>query len=235
MNDAVVLVTGGAGNLGRAVSRAFLDAGARVAVPFYKNDPPSALDELHSQFGARLHVFALDLTTERGAEQAVQQVVEWGGRLDSVAHLVGGYSGGARVAETPMEVWDRMVDLNLRSAWLAARFAIPRMVDGGGGSLTFVSARAALTRRSGQAAYAVTKSALLTLTEAIAEEYREEGIRANAILPGTVDTEANRAAMPDANHSTWTRPEEIARVIVFLASGEAAAITGAAIPVCGRS
>jgi NAD(P)-dependent dehydrogenase (short-subunit alcohol dehydrogenase family) len=81
MNDAVVLVTGGAGNLGRAVSRAFLDAGARVAVPFYKNDPPSALDELHSQFGARLHVFALDLTTERGAEQAVQQVVEWGGRL----------------------------------------------------------------------------------------------------------------------------------------------------------
>jgi NAD(P)-dependent dehydrogenase (short-subunit alcohol dehydrogenase family) len=144
---------------------------------------------------------------------------------------VGGYSGGARVAETPMEVWDRMVDLNLRSAWLAARFAIPRMVDGGGGSLTFVSARAALTRRSGQAAYAVTKSALLTLTEAIAEEYREEGIRANAILPGTVDTEANRAAMPDANHSTWTSTDEAGYVARFLLSDAAAAINGAAVPV----
>jgi NAD(P)-dependent dehydrogenase (short-subunit alcohol dehydrogenase family) len=235
MNDSVVLVTGGAGNVGRAVTRTFLEAGARVAVPFYKNDPPSALDEARARFGDRLQIFALDLTTERGAEQAVQQVMEWHGRLDAVAHLIGGYSGGRRVAETPLEVWERMLDLNLRSALLTARFAIPHMVDAGGGSLVFVSARAARTARVGQAAYAVAKSALITLSEAIAEEYREEGVRANTVLLGTVDTEANRASMPNADHSTWVRPEEIARVIVYLASSESASITGASIPVCGRS
>lgn len=235
MNDAVVLVTGGAGNVGRAVTRAFLDAGARVAVPFYKTDLPNALESLQSEFGDRLYGFALDLTTERGAQQAVRQVVEWGGRLDTVAHLVGGYLGGRRTAETEVEAWDRMMDLNLKSAWLVSRSAIPEMLERGSGSLVFVSARAARQIRSGQAAYAVAKSALLTLVETIAEEYRREGIRANAVLPGIIDTEANRRAMPDAEHEQWTRPEEIARVIRFLASAEASAVNGAAVPVYGQS
>src|SRR5690606_1850699 len=104
--------------------------------------------------------------------------------------------------------WDRMMDLNLKSAWLIARYAIPRMLESDGGSLVYVSSRAALHERAGQAAYAVSKSALLTLVEAISEEYRTQGIRPNAVLPGTIDTEANRSAMPDADHSTWTRPEE---------------------------
>lgn len=235
MKDSVVLVTGGAGNVGRAVTRAFLESGARVVVPSYKTDLPTALDGLKSEFGERLLVFALDLTTERGAEMAIQQAVEWGGRLDAVAHLIGGYTGGQRVGEMPMEAWDRMMDLNLKSAWLASRFAIPRMQQQGGGSLVFVSSRAALQDRAGHAAYAVSKAALLTLVEAISEEYRTEGIRANAILPGTIDTEANRRAMPDADHDAWTRPEEIARVVLFLASAESGAVSGAAIPVFGRS
>lgn len=235
MSDAVVLVTGGAGNVGRAVTRAFLEDGARVAVPFYKTDQPSALDSLRQEFGDRLHSFALDLTTERGAEQAVQQVVEWGGGLTTVAHMVGGYSGGVRLVDTSMELWDRMMDLNLRSAWLVARFAIPRMLEGGGGSLVFVSSRAALEQRSSRGAYAVAKSGLLTLTEALAEEHGENNIRVNAVLPGTIDTEANRASMPDADHSRWTQPEEIARVIHFLASPAAGAVNGATVRVCGRS
>lgn len=235
MSDAVVLVTGGAGNVGRAVTRAFLEDGARVAVPFYKTDQPSALDSLRQEFGDRLHSFALDLTTERGAEQAVQQVVEWGGGLTTVAHMVGGYSGGVRLVDTSMELWDRMMDLNLRSAWLVARFAIPRMLEGGGGSLVFVSSRAALEQRSSRGAYAVAKSGLLTLTEALAEEHGEDNIRVNAVLPGTIDTEANRASMPDADHSRWTQPEEIARVIHFLASPAAGAVNGATVRVCGRS
>lgn len=235
MKDAVVLVTGGAGNLGQSVTRAILERGARVAVPFYKTDQPSALDSLRADFGERLHHFALDLTTERGAEQAVQQVEEWGGRLDGVAHVMGGYSGGARLADTPMAVWDRMMDLNLRSSWLVSRAALPRMVQGGGGAMVFVSSRAARAGRAGHSAYAIAKSAVITLAEAIAEEYAEEGIRANVVLPGTVDTEANRRAMPDADHSRWTQPEEIARVVAFLVSGDSAAINGAAIPVYGRS
>jgi NAD(P)-dependent dehydrogenase (short-subunit alcohol dehydrogenase family) len=165
----------------------------------------------------------------------VQRVVEWAGGLDAVAHLVGGYLGEPRLADTQIESWDRMMDLNLKSAWLIARAALPVMVERGGGSFVFVSSRAARDRRAGHLSYSVAKSALITLAEGIAEEYAADGIRANAVLPGTVDTERNRKTQPDADHSLWTSPEEIARVIVFLASDTASAINAAAIPVYGRS
>ncbi|HET8656640.1 MAG TPA: SDR family oxidoreductase [Longimicrobiaceae bacterium] len=235
MSDSVVLVTGGAGALGQAVVQAFLERGARVAVPFYKTDVPTALDSLPAERRERIHSFALDLTTERGAEQAIRQTVEWAGRLDVVAHLVGGYSGGALLGKTSVESWDRMMELNLKSAWLISRFAIPRMLEGGGGSLVFVSSRAARQDRGGHAAYSIAKAGLLVLAEAIAEEYRDQGIRANAVLPGTIDTEANRRAMSGADHGQWTSPAAIARVIAFLASPEAEAVNGAAVPVYGRS
>lgn len=234
MNGKVVLVTGGAGNLGQAVTRSFLEAGARVAVPFYKTDQPSALDRLSSEYGDRLHTFALDLTTERGAEQAVRQVVEWGRSLDAVAHLVGGFVGGTRLAETPLEVWGRMVELNLTSAYLVARFAIPRLLEGGGGAFVFVSSRAAFEGRARKAAYSATKAGLVSLAKAIAEEYGGEGIRSNVVVPDTIDTPGNRTAMPDADPTRWTLPASIARVILFLASDEARAINGAAVPVYAR-
>jgi NAD(P)-dependent dehydrogenase (short-subunit alcohol dehydrogenase family) len=235
MRDEVVLVTGGAGNLGRSVTRAFLEAGANVAVPFYKTDPPDALQALQNEFGERLLLFGFDLTTERGAAEAVREVLEWRGRLGVVAHLVGGYRGGARIVDTPVEAWDRMIDLNLKSAWLMSRAAIPALIDQGGGGLIFVSSRAARTGRAGHAAYAVAKSALIALMEAIIEEYGAEGIRANAVMPGILDTEDNRRAMPDADFSTWTQPEQIARTILFLASPDASVVSGASIPVYGLS
>ncbi len=233
MKDRVVLITGGAGTLGQTVCRAFLEANARVAVPFYRTDSPSALDALRKEYPERLYTFALDLTTERGAEQALRQVVEWGGSVSSVAHLVGGYSGGSRVAETPLDQWHRMIDLNLTSAFLIARFAIPRILESGGGSLVFVSSRAAYQGLSGRAAYAASKAGLITLAKAIAEEYSRDGIRSNVVIPDSIDTEANRSAQPDADYSTWASTGSIARVIVFLASGAATAINGAAIPVYG--
>lgn len=233
MEGRIVLITGGAGNLGRSVTRTFLEAGARVAVPFYKTDKPSALDDLASTFRDRLLPFALDLTTERGAEQAIRQVVEWGGGLDCVAHLVGGYAGGARLADTPLETWSRMIDLNLTSAFLTARFAIPALLEKGGGSLVFVSSRAAYTPTPGQAAYAATKAALINLVGSMAAEYGAEGIRANVIVPDTIDTEDNRRALPDADYSNWTRPEAIARIVLFLASDASGPINGAAVPIFG--
>ena len=231
MNNKVVLVTGGAGNLGQAVSRAFLEAGARVAIPVYKADHTSELDQLKADFGDSLLSFALDLTTERGADQAVHQVVEWAGSLTTVAHLIGGYSGGTRVADTPLEVWNRMIDLNMTSAYFIARFAIPRMLEGDGGSFVFVSSRAAFEKRNERAAYSATKAALISLARAIAEEYGKDGIRSNVIVPDTIDTEANRQAMPDADRAAWIKPDSIARVILFLASEEARAINGASVPV----
>lgn len=235
MADRVALVTGGAGNLGRAVTRALLLDGASVAIPYHHADAPTVLEGLKAEFGDRVCTFALDLTTARGAEQAVRQALEWGGRLDVAAHLVGGYAGGAKVGDTPPETWDRMIDLNLRTAWLLARYCIPPMLDAGGGALVFVSSRAAVEGRAGHAAYAVAKSGLLTLAAAIAEEYRDRGIRANAILPGTIDTPANRREMPGADAVAWTPPEEIAEVVAFLASPRSAPINGAAVPVYGRS
>jgi NAD(P)-dependent dehydrogenase (short-subunit alcohol dehydrogenase family) len=235
MNHSTVLVTGGAGNVGRAVTRAVLEAGARVAVPFYKTDQQNALDTLREQHGDRLLSFALDLTTERGAEAAVRDVFEWSGRLDAVVHMIGGYSGGTRLAETPIEIWDRMIDLNLKSAYLIARAALPRMIEANRGSFVFVSSRAARVGRRGHAAYAVAKAGLITFAEALAEEYRDNGIRSNVVLPGIVDTPANRRAMPDADPQGWTQPEAIAKTILFLASGDASAINGAAVPVYGRS
>jgi NAD(P)-dependent dehydrogenase (short-subunit alcohol dehydrogenase family) len=232
----VVLITGGAGNLGGAVTRAFLRAGWQAFVPLHQTDRRETLDAYNREFGAgRAHGGLLDLTTERGAASAVQQAVEWGGRLDAVAHLMGGWSGGKTIPETPADLFDTMVQINLTSAFLLARAAIPRMVARGQGSLIFVSSRAARERRAKNAAYAVAKAGLIVLAESIAEEYADEGIRANCVLPGTIDTPANRAAMPNADHSAWTRPEEIAQSILFLASPASSAVNGAAIPVYGRS
>lgn len=235
MSEHVVLVTGGAGNLGRAVTRAFLQAGARVAIPFHKTDRPDVLDALKREHEGRIFTFALDLTTERGANAAVEQVSEWGGRLDAVAHLVGGYAGGARVGDTPAEVWEQMINLNLRSAWLIASASIPEMARRDGGSLVFVSSRRVWQDRGNYGAYAVSKAGLHTLAQTISEEYADEGVRANVVLPGTVDTPENRKAMPGTDFERWTSPEEIARVIVFLASAASGPINGAAIPVFGRS
>lgn len=234
MKDRVVLVTGGAGNVGRSVTRRFLEGGARVVVPMYKGDADGVLDELRGRHAGHLHTFSLDLTTERGAAQAVGQVVEWGGRIDAVAHLVGGYIGGREIADTGTEVWEHMIDLNLTSAWLVARSALPRMVEQGEGSLVFVSSRSALRQRARHGAYAISKAALITLAETIAEEYGGRGVRANVVVPDTIDTEANRRAMPQADHSGWTPPEQVARVIAFLSSSAAEGMNGKVVEVGGR-
>jgi NAD(P)-dependent dehydrogenase (short-subunit alcohol dehydrogenase family) len=235
-DSRVALITGGAGNLGRAVTHAFLGAGWRVFVPLHQNDRRETLDELASGLGAgRVHGGFLDLTTERGAASAVQQSVEWGGRLDAVAHLMGGWSGGKQIAETPADTFEYMLQLNLTSAFLLAKAALPRMVARGEGALVFVSSRTARERRSGSAAYAVAKAGVIVLAEAIAEEYRDAGIRANCVLPGTIDTPANRAAMPGADPGRWPPPEQIADAVLYLASPASAAVSGASLPVYGRS
>lgn len=231
----VAFISGGAGNLGRAVTAAFLEAGWRVNVALHHSDAKNALDALKSAYPGRVSTSLLDLSKELGASSAILQTVQWGGRLDAVAHLMGGWVGGDRLADTSVGVWDAMLGLNLTSAFLLARAAIPRMIERGGGSLVFVSSRAAREQRANNVAYAISKAGLLVLAESIAEEYKGDGIRANAVLPGTMDTPANRRAMPDADASKWVPTEEVARTILFLASRESAAVNGAAVPVYGKS
>jgi NAD(P)-dependent dehydrogenase (short-subunit alcohol dehydrogenase family) len=171
---------------------------------------------------------------------AVGEVVELaaggeGPPLRGVVNLVGGFSAGGRVHETPVEEFEDQFQLNLRPTYLMIQAAVPRMIDVGGGSIVCVGTRAALRPFSGAAGYIASKAAVIAFAQAVAEEYRHDGVRCNAILPSVIDTPANRASMPNADHDRWVQPAEIASVIAYLLSHEASAVSGAAVPVYGRA
>jgi NAD(P)-dependent dehydrogenase (short-subunit alcohol dehydrogenase family) len=168
------------------------------------------------------------------AEAGQRAVAAAGDDLRAVVNLVGGFAQGGRVHETPIEQFERQFTLNLRPAYLVTSAAIPRMLAGGG-TVVCVGTRAALRPFPGAAGYISSKAALLALVQALAAEYRDDGIRVNAVLPSVIDTPANRRDMPDADHGKWVKPEEIARVIQFLSSDASAPISGAHIPVYGRA
>lgn len=231
LSDRVILLTGGAGNLGRELAAYLLEAGARVAIPLYHKEAGSSLEPLKQKHADRISTFSLDLTTERGAEQAVQHTREWGGRMDGMIHLVGGFEGGARLAESPVEIWNRMLNLNLTSAYLMARFALPPMVEQGSGNLVFISSRSAFEQPGYRAAYSAAKAGLVALTKAIAQEYEGQGIRCNVVVPDTLDTPENHEAMPDADPSQWVSLDRISRTIMFLSSSASSPRTGTALPV----
>jgi NAD(P)-dependent dehydrogenase (short-subunit alcohol dehydrogenase family) len=227
--DATVLVTGGTGGLGGAVTGGFLAAGWRVVVPTRE-----AVGEGADQLDG-VELVPADLL-EPDAVAAVVDVAAGGpAPLRAVVNLVGGYAGGLRVHETEPEDFDRQLTLNLRPAFLVTRAALPRLIDAGGGALVYVSSRAAVQPFAGAAGYITAKAAVLAFAQAVAVEYRADGIRANTVLPSVIDTPANRAAMPNADHSRWVPPEQVAAVIRFLCSDESAPTSAAAVPVYGRA
>ncbi|MFI7605673.1 SDR family NAD(P)-dependent oxidoreductase [Micromonospora sp. NPDC049366] len=224
-----VLVTGGTGGLGGAVTAAFREAGWRVIVPERRSTATEpAVDDL-----VRV---AADLTDPADATRAVETAAgDEAAPLRAVVNLVGGYASGGLVHETPVDEFERMLTVNLRPTYLVTRAALPHLVAAGGGAVVCVSARAALSPFPGAAGYATAKAAVLAFANAVAVEYRRSGVRANTVLPSVIDTPANRAAQPDADHSRWVAPAEIASVIRFLASDESAPTSGAAVPVYGRA
>lgn len=221
-----VVVTGGTGGLGAAVTRAFLDDGWRVVVPWIQERELERV-ERHE----RLALVRADLMD---AESAAGAVAEAGDGLRALVNLVGGFAQGGRVHETPIDDFEAQLRLNLRPTYLMCAAAIPRMLAGGG-AIVCVSSRAALRPFPGAAGYITAKAAVLALVDALHAEYRDDGIRTNAILPSTIDTPANRRSMPDADFSRWVKPEEIARVVRFLCSDDAAVTSGAHVPVYGRA
>ena len=225
--DGTAIVSGGTGGLGRAVTAAMLDDGWRVIVPYVD---AAELERLTPH--ERLETLAADLFEERDAAAVVAAA---GDPLGALVNLVGGYASGGRVHETPVEDFERQFRLNLRPAYLLCQAAVPRMLSAGGGSIVCVSTRAAVRPFSGAAGYIASKAAVLAFVDALAAEYTGDGIRANAILPSVIDTPANRASQPEADHSRWVSPEQIAGVIRFLCSAQAAPTSGAHIPVYGRA
>jgi NAD(P)-dependent dehydrogenase (short-subunit alcohol dehydrogenase family) len=223
------------GGLGRAVSLAFLAEGARVAVTYRK---PGELDALRVGAGAaasRLEGHVSDVTDTAAMEALMKAIVAGHGALDVLVNCVGGYTGGKTLWQEDPAVLGRLLDLNLRSGYALARAAVPAMLERGSGAIVNVAARAAFDHAPGLAAYSASKAAAVALVDSLAADLKGTGVRVNSILPSIIDTEANRSAMPKSDFSKWPKPEEIARVVLFLSGDDAKVIHGAAIPVYGAS
>lgn len=232
--EGTVLVTGGTGALGSAVVAELLESGARVVSTWVVEKERDRLLELLGDHGS-LELVRADLSDDAGAEAAVATATDSQSPLAGVVSLVGGFRAGARLHEAPPEELANLIEMNLMSAVRVVRSALPAMVAQQGGAIVCVGARTALEPFPGGAAYSISKAAVVALVRALAVDYRDDRIRANAVLPSVIDTPANRAAMPAADHSAWVPPVEIARVIRFLCSPESSVTSGAAIPVYGRA
>jgi NAD(P)-dependent dehydrogenase (short-subunit alcohol dehydrogenase family) len=224
-----VIVTGGTGALGRAVVLRLLARGARVAVPYRDEKDWRALQE-KAGAGSALFGAAAHLGDPGRAKAFVDEAAAALGVLDGVALVAGGWAGGKRFDEAPEDEWPGMLATNLGTVAHVCRAALPHLRKQGG-SIVAVGSRAAETGGAGMAAYAVAKVAVHALVRVLALENRDLGVRVNAVLPGTIDTPANRRAMPDADPSKWTSPVAIAGVVVFLLSPDSAPTTGALVPV----
>ena len=225
------IVTGGTGGLGAAVVARLLDDGWHVVVPWVAE---AELDRVQERPGLRLvQADLFDAPAVAGVVRAGAGDTE--APLRGLVNLVGGFAMGARVHETPIEEFERQFRLNLRATYLMTQAALGPMREHGGGSIVCVGTRAAVQPFKGAAGYIASKAAVIAFAQAVAVEYRDEGIRCNAILPSVIDTPANRASMPKADHERWVKPESIAGVIANLLSDDSSPVSGAAIPVYGRA
>jgi NAD(P)-dependent dehydrogenase (short-subunit alcohol dehydrogenase family) len=237
LENRVAIITGGTGALGRAVAEHFLESGARVAIPYIVDaEVPLLQKRLGNRFGEQhLIVKRADVGVEAQIAGFVQEVAARWGKLDILVNLVGGFWGGKPIAETTLAEWQAMFDLNLKPAFLCCRAAVPIMKKNRYGRIVSVSSRSGLMGAGDFAAYAVAKGAIATFTASLAEEVLADNIMVNAIAPSTIDTEANRTAMPKAKHENWVKPEDIARTIAYLCSEDCRVTSGAVIPVYGRA
>ena len=234
LREKVAVVTGATGNLGRTLCRTLLDRGAKVAL-IGRNS--ATLESLQAELGARDRTagFEIDLREANAVQSGVDRIVEQFGGIHILVNAAGGFRMGPPLHETADEDWEAMMDINARSVFTSCKAVIPHMLAAGGGQIVNVSARAAKQGKGRMGPYCASKAAVVALTESLAEEHRDTGIRVNCILPGTIDTPQNRAAMPDADYRCWVSPEALSDVVLFLLSDASRAIQGASIPVYGRS
>lgn len=229
--DRSALITGGTGGLGAAVVARFIADGWRVVVPWVAE---RELERIEPRPGLELvEADLFDPTAVAAVVARAAGVAE--APLRAVVNLVGGFSMGERVADEPIESFEAQLRLNLRPTYLVTQAALPPLVAAGGGAIVCVGSRAALQPFPGAAGYVTAKAAVAAFAQAVAVEYRDQGVRCNAILPSVIDTPANRAAMPSADHERWVSPAQIAGTIAALCSDDCAATSGAAIPVYGRA
>lgn len=235
IKDKVAIITGATGGLGSAVTQAFLNAQAKVAVTFTKENTLDSLKAKVSPPQEAWLAVKTNVLEESSVQSMVEQVINRFGRIDILVNLVGGFSGGASFAETTEFQWDAMMNLNLKSVFLCCKYVMPIMIKQNSGSIVNVGSRGGQKGAAGISAYSASKAGVINFTQALADEGREHNVTANVIIPGTVDTPANREAMPNADFNKWVRPQAIAHVILFLCSQAAQEVSGAVIPVFGKS
>jgi NAD(P)-dependent dehydrogenase (short-subunit alcohol dehydrogenase family) len=226
----VVLITGGTGALGRAVAQAFGTSNAITVVTYIIDEE---MKDVKTKIKTIAELVKADITKEDQAKNLVSHVIETYDRVDILVNVVGGYLGGKSVAELDETEWDKMMSMNLKSAFLISKHVIPLMLSAKHGKIVHISSRTGLKSDGYDSAYSASKSGLIRLVESISEEVKEDNINVNCILPSTIDTEANRNAMPNSDFSKWVKTEDLANLVLFLCSDEAKLINGAAIPAYG--
>jgi NAD(P)-dependent dehydrogenase (short-subunit alcohol dehydrogenase family) len=226
----VVLITGGTGALGRAVAQAFGTSNAITVVTYIIDEE---MKDVKTKIKTIAELVKADITKEDQAKNLVSHVIETYDRVDILVNVVGGYLGGKSVAELDETEWDKMMSMNLKSAFLISKHVIPLMLSAKHGKIVHISSRTGLKSDGYDSAYSASKSGLIRLVESISEEVKEHNINVNCILPSTIDTEANRNAMPNSDFSKWVKTEDLANLVLFLCSDEAKLINGAAIPAYG--
>jgi NAD(P)-dependent dehydrogenase (short-subunit alcohol dehydrogenase family) len=233
--NQVVMISGAVGNLGQVVARSFQACGAKLALVDRGEDRLKETFPDLVNSADYLLVNCADLMDEGAVEESVAESLQHFSRIDVLVNTVGGFRAGSPLHETPIETWDFLHNLNARSVFIACKKVIPHMLKQGSGKIINLAARPGLEGQAGMAAYSASKAAVFRLTESMAKELKDQGINVNCIIPGTIDTSANRSANPDADFSTWVTPESLSEVILFLSCSASRDIHGAAIPVYGIS
>jgi len=234
LKDRVAIITGGTGGLGKSVLTVFLREGANVLSTYRKEEELAETKELIDQYREKALFVKADVTDADEIENVVSKAVEKFSRVDVLVNIVGGFAQKS-FEETDEGMWDKMMTLNAKSAFLCSKAVIPHMVQNSYGRILNIGSRPALKGSGKVSAYGASKAAVVNLTESLADECKKHNINVNAVIPGTIDTAANRESMPDADYAKWVDPEDIARVIAFLCSEDARSVNGAIVPVYGKS
>ncbi|HEY7777074.1 MAG TPA: SDR family NAD(P)-dependent oxidoreductase [Nitrososphaeraceae archaeon] len=225
----VVLITGGTGALGGKLVKKFLNSGA-VTISSFHNEKDAEKLKIEN---SKVELIELNILHEEQLLERIPKLVKKFGTIDILVNVVGGYLGGKNTNDLSEAEWDKMMNLNLKSAFLISKHVIPVMVSGVGGKIVHISSRTGQKSEGGDSAYAASKAGLIRFVESAAQEFKDSGININCILPTTIDTDANRKAMPNSEFSKWLSTEDLANVILFLCSSGARVINGSAIPTNG--
>lgn len=226
-----VFVAGGTGGLGKAICVMFLEEAAKVHVTYRNGEEFKVLQSLTEQHASRLQGHQVDLIDESAVRQLTQQVVAEHSSIDVLVNAVGAYAGGLKLWETESKTFETMLDLNLRCGYILTKAIVPAMLKRNRGAIVNVASKAAVDHAAGAFAYAASKAAAVAMIDCLAEDLRGTGVRVNSVLPSIIDTPANRRAMPNADFTGWPKPDDIAKVILFLCSDDAGLVHGTSIPL----